>query len=113
MRKFLAFILLLIIGVALSLSLGGCAAFDTPFNPEFVRKNPNIKTVHVSTEQEMNTLCNGPIKQDNPFHVRQRLGCALIPLFENDECVVVLYKNGPDETIEHEKRHCKYGRYHP
>jgi len=82
--------------------------FDTPFKPEFYRPNAVIVPLVVETEAQMDLLCGGPT---GPRH--KRLACARIPVGAADPCVIVVYANASDETLDHEVAHCIYGRYHP
>ena len=88
------------------LFLSGCTVFNTPFHPEFYRENPPIVEAVVYTEAQMDSLCGGPMPRG------KRLGCARIPQVESSPCLIVYYYNGSEETIEHEKNHCRYGRWH-
>jgi hypothetical protein len=82
--------------------------FDQPFKPEFYRHNPVIIEAVVQTEEQLDSLCGGPMPKG-----RKRLGCARIPDFEDQPCVIAYYYNADPGTIEHEKNHCRYGRWHP
>lgn len=100
------FPILVAIGVALSLWLGGCASFDTPFNPEFDRgANVPIRYFYVESRDEMQIVCRG-------LETSIILGCAAINPDPKGECLVYLYKNGTPDIKEHEEKHCRYGRWH-
>jgi hypothetical protein len=106
MMKHALFVVFVISGVALSLFLGGCATFDTPFVPE--HDWPNVKIVHikVETRKEMTYLCGDPGEN------KVRLGCARFPTYPTDSCTIITYTNGSSDIVEHEEKHCRYGRWH-
>jgi hypothetical protein len=87
--------------------LAGCAIFEQPFHPEFFRENPVIVPFVVKSEDEMDLLCGGKLPRN-----KKRLACARIPLIEKDPCFIILYYNSTEETKEHERKHCIYGRWH-
>ena len=103
--RIMFFIGLLLVGVSLSLFLGGCAAFDTPFTPEFDR-GPNVKKkyFYLAKSDELETVCG---KSEKTL-----LGCAVVPRSPDDECLIYLYANGPADTKLHEEKHCRYGKWH-
>lgn len=87
-------------------SATGCETFETPFTPEFYR--PAAIVVHevVQEKYQMEALCG----VTPPGKVR--LGCAHIPSDAAAPCVIVTYHNASSETLDHERKHCIYGRWH-
>lgn len=96
------------------LLLSGCASIDSifgePFKPEFVRENPKMVITKVKTEKELNAFCQNVLPEG-----KKRLGCARVPNtgFEDFPCYIYVYENGPEDVLEHEIKHCKYGNWHP
>ena len=102
------FFIFTVIGVVLSLYLGGCSSFDTIFTPEFDRgPNVKIKYYYAESQSEMDMVCRRHISDG-----RIVLGCAVWPEDPNGECWVYLYKNGSDDVKKHEEKHCRYGAWH-
>ena len=99
MKRASAFLLLLVIGVIVSLMLGGCASsnFETPINPEYRKISASI---HWIETDDVRALCQN----------QRAIACAMPEL---DPCVIITYPNPDFHTLGHEFVHCFKGRYHP
>lgn len=106
--RYALFTIFTVLGVSISLYLGGCASFDTVFVPEFDR-GPNVHTryYYVESQAEMDMVCRRHADDG-----RITLGCAAVNPDPKGECWVYLYKNGTADIKEHEDKHCRYGRWH-
>ena len=88
--------------------LAGCVTFDTPFKPEFYRPDARIRYHQVQSRAEMDSMCGGA----KPEGIT-RLACSRIPLDDpSRECVIVHYLNPSEDVMDHERKHCIYGRWH-
>lgn len=98
MRRFALFVAFTILGVWLSLSLGGCASgnFETPIKPEYRKQSVNVQWIETDN---VKAAC---------FNDRA-LACAYP---ENDPCFVITHFSPDWHTFGHEIGHCFLGRWH-
>jgi hypothetical protein len=105
MKQTAAFLSLLLVGVLLSLSLGGCDSFLTPVKREYTKQTVTITWQEVANEADLNTAC-GRSGEDKKI-----LGCAYISP-ASPACTIFTHKNSNFETLGHEFMHCFTGRWH-
>ena len=98
MRRFILFVAFTILGVWLSLSLGGCASgnFETPIKPQY--RKESVAVTWIETDN-IKAVCNN----------NRAIACAIPEL---EPCLVWTYPNPDWGTLGHEIGHCFLGRWH-
>jgi len=105
MKQTAAFLSLLLVGVLLSLSLGGCDSFLTPVKREYTRTEAHVYWHEVPNEAALNEKCSRASED------KKILACAVLSA-DRGTCTVYTHKNPPLETLGHEFLHCFTGLWH-
>lgn len=96
-------LLLLVVGVALALVLGGCGdTFNTPVKREYTQPTVVVNWVEVATEAELFARCQ------HAGEDKKILACA----FMGPVCTIYTHKNPTLDILGHEMLHCFTGRWH-